>query len=86
MTSPIEIVGMGSTHARSDGAAVSFVLETRSAGPLHLACTSEGLDILIGCLIALQQEAAGKRAPQTEGEMRLDLIPIERIGCGPAAN
>ena len=86
MADQFEIIGMGDTEARPDGTAVSFILETRQHGPLKIACASQGLEILIGSLTALLQEAVAKGLPQSEAERRVETIPIEQIGCGAATN
>ncbi len=86
MADQFEIIGMGDTEARPDGTAVSFVLETRHHGPLNIACASQGLEIMIGSLTALLQEAIAKGLPQSEAEKRVETIPIRQMGCGAATN
>jgi len=86
MTDAFEIIGMGDTEASADGRAVSFVLETHKHGPLNIKCAAQGLEVLIGSLTALLQEAIGKGLQQGEGEKRIETVPISQMGCGPATN
>lgn len=86
MADYVDIIGVGDTQANQQGTAVTFVLETAHHGPLNIRCPSPGLKILIASLTALLQEAISRGIDQGESEKRIETIPIEQVGCGPAAN